>query len=175
MDAQIAIEPALCSDQTDKLIEALAVAAQTFGVVVKDRENTHFRSKYASLDALQTATRTPLAANGLIVAQLIRSSAQAIALHTRLAHVSGQWMQSVVPLSGAAKGPQVFGSELTFLKRYLYAAILNISADEDDDAAASQQPVAPSHNRDRPPQRPPADAQKQKRSIKDWLFDLERD
>src|SRR4051812_33913318 len=64
----------LCSEATDKITAALAEAEKVFDPVAKDRENPHFKVKYATLDALQTATRKQLAEQGLIITQLIRSN-----------------------------------------------------------------------------------------------------
>jgi hypothetical protein len=165
-------EPFLFSESFDKLIEALATAEQAFAPVVKDRANPHFGFKYATLDAMQTATRPFLAANGLVITQLLWPTAQTIKLYTRLVHVSGQWMQSSVPLSAWGKGPQVFGSELTYLKRYCYAAMLNISADQDDDDANAAQGSGDTRAADRPPPRPPLSGQTNRQTIGQWLDNL---
>ena len=53
-------------------------------------------------------------------------------------HTSGQWMSatvSVIPMAGnkGTNEVQVFGSALTYMKRYALAAMLGVAGDEDDD------------------------------------------
>jgi hypothetical protein len=134
-----------------ELAKALAAAQGEFTNPTKDRTNPHFRNKYATLDSMQTATRPILAKHGLSVVQMPTTAPSLI---TRLMHASGQYVESETPMPGSLK-PQEYGSALTYMRRYSYAAILNITADEDDDAeaastakpsraqAARQEPVAP--------------------------------
>lgn len=148
--------PTLCSDDIASLLTALIKATKSFSAVEKDSKNTHFKTKYASLGAYQSATRGHLAENGLIVIQLVHHNT----LYTRLYHESGQWIQSQVRLYQVNKGPQALGAELTYLKRYCYSAILNISAEADDDDGESAQSAyrdSPPSNR-APPPRPSSPA-----------------
>jgi hypothetical protein len=57
-------------------------------------------------------------------------------LVTRLGHTSGQEIKSVYPIPYSDK-PHVMGSALTYAKRYSWAAICGIAAEEDDDANAA--------------------------------------
>jgi hypothetical protein len=121
------------TEPTPDLAAALARAQGEFENPTKDRTNPHFRNKYATLDSMQTATRPILAKHGLSVVQL---PTPAPSLITRLMHSSGQSVQSETPMPASLK-PQEYGSALTYMRRYAYAAILNITADEDDDAEAA--------------------------------------
>lgn len=166
--AVLAAPPAHESAQTDKLVAALAVAQGKFLNPHKDRENPHYKNKYATLDALIDATRPHLAAEGLAITQqqLPGGRPDSVALSTKLRHTSGQWIESVVPLFTAGKGAQVFGSEMTYMRRYCYAALLSITADEDDDAAAAsgqrsgQQRQQPQQQRQQPATKPAGTAAK---------------
>lgn len=121
------------------LNEALAAAHLELKNPAKDRENPYFSSKYATLDALQDASRSVLARHGLTVTQTCHGEDPAIwRLTTTLRHISGESITSEMPLVACLKGPQQFGSELTYMRRYSYAAILSMAADEDDDANAAQ-------------------------------------
>jgi hypothetical protein len=122
------------NEATDKLAEALALAQGAFVNPPKDRENPYFKSRYATLDALQNATRKALSENGLSITQGGSILPEGWVLETTLRHASGQSLTSRLPLLAFAKGPQAAGSEITYMRRYAYAAILNIAADEDDDA-----------------------------------------
>ena len=90
--------------------------------------------RYATLDKITDMTRQALAENGLCVLQPIVSTERGPALVTRLLHESGQWMECEVLLPGLGNNPQAFGSAVTYVRRYSVCALLNISADEDDDA-----------------------------------------
>lgn len=116
-----------------ELAKALAAAQGEFTNPTKDRTNPHFKNKYATLDSMQTATRTILAKHGLSIVQLPTMTPSLI---TRLMHSSGQFIESETPIASNLK-PQEYGSALTYMRRYAYAAILNITADEDDDAEAA--------------------------------------
>ncbi|GAN79817.1 ERF family protein [Acidocella aminolytica] len=131
------------SGKTDEINAALAKAQGAFPNPEKDRENPHFKSRYASLASAIDATREALAANELAVTQVIRRDGNSIDLVTTLRHSSGQWITSEYPLFKANAGPQPFGSELTYARRYSYSGILRLAADEDDDdgETAQRQPA----------------------------------
>lgn len=122
----------------NELAKALSSAQGAFENPLKDGKNPHFNSRYATLDALQDATRKVLFDNGLCVTQLPQPGPEGWELHTMLIHSSGQSITSRLPLMAFAKGPQAAGSEITYMRRYAYASILNITAEEDDDANSAQ-------------------------------------
>ncbi len=125
------------SQAINELATALSKAQGAFSNPEKDRRNPHFGSCYATLGAVIEATRKALAANGLSLTQTV--GGRPPALRTRLLHSSGQWLASEVPLFMAGKGSQVFGSELTYMRRYAVCALLNIApAEGDDDGNAAQ-------------------------------------
>jgi len=90
--------------------------------------------RYATLDKITDMTRGALAENGLCVLQPIVNTERGAALVTRLLHESGQWMECEIALPALGNSPQAFGSIVTYVRRYAISALLNISADEDDDA-----------------------------------------
>ena len=121
----------------NELATALSKAQGAFSNPEKDRRNPHFGSCYATLGAVIAATREALAANGLSLTQTV--GGRPPSLRTRLLHSSGQWLASEMPLFMAGKGSQVFGSELTYMRRYAVCALLNIApAEGDDDGNAAQ-------------------------------------
>ena len=122
----------------NELAKALSLAQGSFQNPLKDGKNPHFNSRYATLDALQDATRKVLSDNGLCVTQLPQPGPEGWELHTMLIHTSGQSITSRLPLMAFAKGAQAAGSEITYMRRYAYASILNITAEEDDDANGAQ-------------------------------------
>jgi len=121
----------------NELATALAKAQGAFSNPEKDRRNPHFGSCYATLGAVIEATRKALAENGPSLTQTV--GGRPPCLRSRLLHSSGQWLASEVPLFTAGKGSQVFGSELTYMRRYAVCALLNIApAEGDDDGNAAQ-------------------------------------
>lgn len=148
---------------TDKLASALAKAQAEMENAPLNKTNPHFRSKYADLAAIRDATMPALAKNGLAIVQFTKVCDDgSIRLVTRLMHQSGETVEGEYPLPMAADKPQVMGSAITYARRYCWAAMCGITADEDDDAneaqanAPKQAPkVAPKQQTAR--QAPPAD------------------
>lgn len=62
------------------------------------------------------------------------------ALRYKLTHSSGDCESEVMPLMIQKADPQGQGSAITYARRYAMTAVLNLSADKDDDGAAATQP-----------------------------------
>lgn len=122
------------SEQINELVKALAIAQGSFKRVSYDKSNPHYKSKYASLEAIIDATREHLAKNGLCVVHVIEGER----VETRLLHTSGQWVSSTIPLFLDKRSPQAVGSALTYARRYNMCCLLNINAGEDDDAEIAE-------------------------------------
>jgi hypothetical protein len=123
--------------KTSETIEALAAALATAQGEMHNaplnRENPHFRSKYADLAGIRDAVTPALSKNGLSVTQVTSyNEAGNLVLYTRLTHKSGQWIEGEYPIT--PDKPQQMGSQLTYARRYSLSSICGISADEDDDA-----------------------------------------
>ena len=116
----------------DKIATALAKAQGEMSNAVMNKINPHFKSKYADLAAIRDATIPALSSNGLSMVQYTKMRGDNVYLHTMLLHTSGQFIESEYPLPSAADKPQVMGSAVTYAKRYSWAAMCAISADEDD-------------------------------------------
>lgn len=123
------------------LIPALIKASLSFGDIPKDKVNPHFKSKYASLDAVLKAVNQSLANNGLRVVQTLeednRESGQTLV--TTLYHESGEFISSRYQLP-VCQDVQKQGSAISYARRYSVCALLNITADEDVDGGAPEQP-----------------------------------
>ena len=111
-------------------------------LAVKDSSNPFFKSKYADLSSVWDACRVQLAANNLCVIQTTAEAADGAVLITTLAHSSGEWIRSVLPIKVKDNSPQAQGSGLTYARRYALAAIVGVSQ-IDDDAEAAQGRAAP--------------------------------
>lgn len=101
-------------------------------VEVRTRDGRSYKYAYADLPIILDTVRKPLAENGLAVSQVIRAGH----LVTLLTHSSGQFISSEMPLELSGP-PQEIGSRLTYLRRYSLTSLLNLAADEDDDASAT--------------------------------------
>lgn len=125
------------SEKIDELVKALTIAKQSFPKIVCDRVNPYFKSTYASLAAVQNAITDPLAKNGLVLLQPTwiepDLSTDKVVIKTRLAHVSGQWVESRARLLLAKNDVQAYGSALSYYKRYQITSLLSLGTDIDDD------------------------------------------
>lgn len=132
------------------LAAALAAAQKNFAPIPKDREVTvtprtgsPYKFKYATLDAIMSATMPALSEQGLALTQALTTWGDNFALETTLYHSSGEWMSNVTPMFMAGRrtadgrdfppGNQELGSAQTYARRYGITALLCITADEDDD------------------------------------------
>ena len=137
------------SETIGKLAEALAKAQGAMDNPARSAENPFFKSKYAPLSAITDAIRKPLSQNGLSYVQTVSMQNDIVMLTTRLMHLSGEWIESAMPLPHVGK-PQELGSVMTYFRRYQLSAIVGITADDDDDDNEA------SGNRAQPAQRQPA-------------------
>jgi hypothetical protein len=127
------------NDKTTTLSQALLKFQELVGSIAKDGKNPHFKSKYATLTALQEAIREPLQQAGLIV----RQKPTAEGLETIVCHAeSGECDAFVTPIVvGRQNDAQAYGSGITYARRYALGSYFNLIVDEDDDGtAASKQP-----------------------------------
>ncbi len=133
----------LSSPEIGEIVGALALASLKFKPLLKESVNPHFGSKFADLAACIGAVRDALAEQGIVVIQPMCVRGHECFLRTMLAHKSGQFLGSEVPIVTGWENPQKLGSTLTYLRRYSLCALLDIAADADDDgneAVGRQQP-----------------------------------
>jgi len=120
----------------ESLAAALVAAQGEMKAVVKDQENPHYKSKFMSLDNLIEQTRPVLHKHGLAVVQFpCVSELGAPMLRTQLIHGgSGERLEADMPLFLSSQNMQQLGSAITYARRYAWAAVLGVAAEEDDDA-----------------------------------------
>jgi hypothetical protein len=139
--------PALQSEQINELAAALVDFQYALVGAQKDSTNPFHRSKYADLESCIASIRDPLHANGLAITQTMRVGMDNITvLVTTLAHKSGQWIKSEMPLLISPRvnkdgqviepGPQEQGSAITYGRRYALSAITGLYQTDDDGEAA---------------------------------------
>ena len=124
------------SESIIELAKALSKAQGEMPSAELNAVNTFFNnSRYADLGSIIKASKAILAKNGLSVSQLTTSDNGNIGLTTLLMHTSGEWLETTItlPIGDAKNVAQAAGSVITYLRRYSYASILGIYADEDTD------------------------------------------
>ncbi len=136
------------SEQINEIATALAAFQGEIDTVIKDANNPHFRSRYASFAACRHAAGPGLAKNGLSVVQGVLTDLQKIeaGVRTTLLHKSGQWIENEVwakPMTLkdgtiAPCTPQNVGAIGSYLRRTEYCAIIGLVADDDDDGEQSE-------------------------------------
>lgn len=129
----------MAQEVSKNLVAALAKAQAAMPNALLNRTNPHFRNKYADLAALREASLPALNSNGLAVVQFTSvDEVGNLYLHTRLAHVSGEFIEGRYPLPVALDKPQAMGSALTYARRYGWGTIIGLASEDDDDAEVAQ-------------------------------------
>ena len=123
--------------QTEEIKElsAALVKVQAGLKHAKKKENNPFyKKKYAGLTEVIDASRKLLTDNGLAITQFIDYETVDLRpiLITQLNHVSGQWIRGYCPIIYNKQDPQVFGSGLSYSRRYNYMAIIGLAAEDED-------------------------------------------
>jgi len=130
------------SESIAALAGALAKAQLQIEPASKNATNPHFRSHYADLASIWDACRGPLNTNGLSIVQFpCDGDVGRTGLCTMLLHSSGEWISEVVTTRSQKDDPQGLGSALTYLRRYSLAAVVGVTATEDDDGNAASTPA----------------------------------
>lgn len=129
-----------------RLAEAIRLVQAEATTIVKDAENPHFRSRYASLAAVYQVALPLTTRHGLAwTAKPNRSADGDLVLLYRLEHAaSGECEEGEWPLWPTAQNPQALASAITYARRHALMTLIGLVAEEDDDGnAASRQPAAP--------------------------------
>ena len=131
------------SENIDELMTALAKAQGEMHIATKDSNNPFFKSKYADLAEVVKASRPFLAKNGLCVMQnLTLDNDGKRIIVTILGHSSGQFITSRMAIIPIKDDIQSLGSAITYMRRYTYASLVGVVADdEDDDGETAMKPV----------------------------------
>jgi hypothetical protein len=119
-------------DQIDQIAAALAVAQAKMPNASLNKVNPHYKSKYADLSSVRDACLPHLTANGISVVNFMAVDDNGnLMLHTRLLHKSGQFLESLWPVSGGTD--QQRGSSISYGRRYNLSGLTGITSEEDDD------------------------------------------
>lgn len=121
------------STELNELFKALSIAQSEINVALKSSSNPFFKSSYANLQSIIESSRPALCKQGLSVLQQMVSENGTDYLVTVLGHSSGQWISSRMKVTPQKSDPQSLGSYITYLRRYMYAALVGVYDGEDDD------------------------------------------
>lgn len=129
------------SEKIEDIIGALVKAQAEIKSAEEDSTNPHFKSKYASYEAIRSACKQPLLKNGLVLTHHLGDENGRRVMITQITHTSGQWMRSYLILPQSDKEtPQAVGSGISYAKRYSLSALLAMGTGEDDDAESASAP-----------------------------------
>ena len=120
------------SESINEISTALSKAQGIMGNPVFNKVNPHFKSQYADLSSVLNAVRPALSANGISIMQMTSIEEAGVILYTRFTHSSGQWIQSVYPVTSSSKHQDI-ASALTYAKRLSLSAMAGVAGEEDDD------------------------------------------
>ena len=123
------------SNSIKNIAVALTKAQSEIKSVKMDAVNPFFKSKYATLGAVIDVSKKVLEDNGLVVTQLSTSNENRVGVTTMLMHDSGEWIDSTCTVAIEGKNiAQEAGKAITYLRRYSLSSLLNLYAEEDNDA-----------------------------------------
>ena len=121
------------------LCTALSAAFPEIEGASKDKNNPHFKSKYADLGAVVDAIKPALVKHGLFFAQLNHEVAGGVCVETIVCHSSGEQMSFGKLFVPASKNDaQGYGSALTYARRYSLMTAFGVAPEDDDGNAAAR-------------------------------------
>jgi hypothetical protein len=124
------------SQSIGKLTEALSKAQRVINGATKDGNNPFHKSKYTTLESVWNACKQQLTENGFAVIQTMDVMWDRPVLVTTLAHLSGEYIKSILPLNPVKNDPQSMGGAITYARRYALAAIAGVCPTDDDAESA---------------------------------------
>lgn len=126
------------SESIKELASAFAKAQAAIEKAAADKNNPHFRSKYADLGSVVDAIKPALEDNGLSFVQISHDAEGAAKIETIVMHASGEWLScGVVSVPVNKNDAQGFGSAMTYARRYSLQAAFGVAPEDDDGNAAA--------------------------------------
>lgn len=122
-----------------EIASAFVKAKRSFGPALKDKNNPHFKSKYADLGACLEAVEDALLDNGIAVLQETFEDSSGVTVETVFLHESGEERRcGKLHVPASKQDPQGYGSALTYARRYSLMTACGIAPEDDDGNAASK-------------------------------------
>jgi len=130
------------SDKIDLISKAMIEIQKEMKNVPKDGKNPFFNNApYATLDATLDLIRPIATKHGVAVIQSVEDADFKPKVTTLLVHESGQYFESSCCAGEVKPGPQPFGSNVSYLRRYALQGIFSTTGDPDDDGNKVQEPT----------------------------------
>ena len=121
-----------------EIAAALVAAQKEFSPALKHSTNSHFRNRYAALDACIEAVMEPLNAAGIFLTQPTHETPDGVTVETVFIHTSGErYSAGKLFVPASKRDAQGFGSALTYARRYSLMAACGIAPEDDDGNAAA--------------------------------------
>lgn len=128
------------SENISEISKALAKAQGAIQPAKKDNENGFTKSKYADIASVRESIRSHLCENGLSVWQDVTTNESNVSVHTRLTHISGEWVEfGPLNMPIAKKDAHGIGSAITYGRRYALCSALCLVSEDDDGNEATKQ------------------------------------
>lgn len=129
------------SETVAAIFAALHQAQSEMTGAKKEGDNPFFNSKYADLNSVIKAIKTPFANAGLSFMQAPINEGDKIGCQTRICHKSGEWVETEIVFNLQKLDPQAAGSAITYAKRYTLQSMAGVpSVDDDGEMAMVRQP-----------------------------------
>lgn len=123
-------------ENLSKIHIALCNVQSKLKPILKESDNSFFRSKYVDLASACDVILPLLSSNELSITQEGSFDNGTFILKTTLRHNSGEQIVSLWPVLSKDNGPQALGSASSYARRYSLMALVGASALDDDGEAA---------------------------------------
>ena len=120
----------------------LLSAQKEIGVILKEKDNPYFKSKYADINVMLAEVKPKLNAHNWVLLQALTTVDGKLGLRTILVHTNGTKFEDFCPLPETVKAQEA-GSAITYFRRYAIQSLLALEADDDDGNVASGKTAAP--------------------------------
>lgn len=125
----------------NSFIQDLIAAQKELQPVKKEGKNPHYGNDYAKYEDLVEECKKCCNNNNLFITHIISNIEGHAILTTRIIHLSGEKIESSMPLLNKAGTDQGMGSSISYAKRYTLEALMGMSTTKDDDGNAASQSV----------------------------------
>ena len=100
-------------------------------IATKDAKNQRF-GKYADITSVLNACMQALNSNNLAMTQPVQQDENGMVVTTRITHVTGEFIETSLPLILQKNDMQGLGSAITYARRYGLVTLLGIPQDDTD-------------------------------------------
>ena len=104
---------------------------------IKDAKNPRFQSNYSDISSVLNACMEALYSNNLAMTQPVEHKEIGMVVTTRITHVTGEFIETSLPLIMQKQDMQGLGSAITYARRYGLTTLLGIPEDDDDGNSVS--------------------------------------